>query len=222
MKNNKLKVVLAAVASVVVLAGCRVVSTVNDEEMNSVANEVVNNEMENNDMQEEEMVDDIVEGSSHQMGNANDSSNEEVMMTNEGEMAIDFEFTDAEGNIYTNETFMGEKVYLKYWGSWCPICLSGLDEIDELFTIAEGFTIYTVVTPGQVGELEQADFEEWFSGIEQKNIKVLYDNGGIAAQAFGVRAFPTQIFIGSDGVLISLSPGHKSNESILATIDSFY
>lgn len=145
-----------------------------------------------------------------------------TVMTNQGDLAPAFDFVDSDGKIYNNESFIGEKVYFKYWASWCSICLAGLDDVDALSAEAEGFTIYTVVTPNANGEQSQADFEEWFQGLEQKNIKVLFDMKGQAAKKFGVRAFPTQVFIGSDGVLISTLPGHKSNEDIIDMIDSFY
>lgn len=145
-----------------------------------------------------------------------------VMMTNEGEQAPAFEFVDSEGNIYNNDSFKGQKTYFKYWASWCSICLAGLSEVDELFTQADGFTVYTVVTPNANGEQSQEDFVKWFAGLEQKNIKVLFDMKGQAAKEFGVRAFPTSVFIGSDGVLTQTAVGHKSNEEITKIIESFY
>lgn len=45
---------------------------------------------------------------------------------------------------------------------------------------------------------------------------------GTTAKELGVRAFPTSVFIGSDGVLIQALPGHMSNEKIEETIDSYY
>ena len=156
------------------------------------------------------------------MDDTNDTAEDDnSVMTNDGEMAPAFEFVDAEGNIYNNESFKGQKIYIKYWASWCSICLAGLKEVDELFTEADGFTVYTVVTPNANGEQSQEDFMEWFKGLEQKNIKVLFDMKGQAAKEFGVRAFPTSIFIGSDGVLISTTPGHKSNDEIFETIEKF-
>lgn len=140
---------------------------------------------------------------------------------NEGDLASEFELVDADGNVFNNDTFKGEKIYLKYWASWCSICLAGLKEVDELFIEADGFTVYTVVTPNANGEQSQEEFIEWFSGLEQKNITVLFDMKGQAAKKFGVRAFPTSVFIGSDGVLISATPGHKTNEEIVKTIDEF-
>lgn len=145
----------------------------------------------------------------------------EAMMTNEGDLAPDFEFVDAEGNIYTNDTFKGQKVYLKYWASWCPICLDGLADFDSLSAESHDYVVYSVVTPNANGEQSQADFIQWFNGLDKKNMKVLFDMKGQAAREFGVRAFPTSIFIGSDGVLIEAAPGHKTNEAIDAMMQTF-
>lgn len=144
------------------------------------------------------------------------------MMSNSGEQAPEFEFVDMDGNLVTNESLKGQKVYMKYWASWCSICLAGLEEVDELFALDKDFTVYTIVTPNANGEMNQEEFTTWFRGLEQKNIKVLFDMKGQAASEFAVRAFPTSIFIGSDGVLIQVAPGHKNNEDILKTVDSFY
>lgn len=151
-----------------------------------------------------------------------EAATETVSTQNEGELANEFEFVDMDGNIVNNETLKGEKVYLKYWASWCSICLAGLQEVDDLSVMDKDYTVYTVVTPNANGEQSQEDFMEWFAGLEQKNIKVLFDMKGQAASEFGVRAFPTSIFLGSDGVLVQVSVGHKSNEDINEFMESFY
>ncbi len=227
MKKPWIKVmIITVVAAIIVFAYIenaardKSVMNANAEEI-GVIDEAIVNDMDreqenimNSDTAQDQLIEDIT---------AENASNvTTTLLTNKGEMAPDFEFVDSSGNVYTNETFSGEKVYLKYWASWCSICLAGLDEINTLFAEAEGFTVYTVVTPYNRGELSQEDFEVWFSGLEQKNIKVLFDMKGQAAEKFGVRAFPTQIFIGSDGVLISSLPGHQSNKDIINFIDTFY
>lgn len=151
-----------------------------------------------------------------------EAATETVSTQNEGELANEFEFVDMDGNIVNNETLKGQKVYLKYWASWCSICLAGLQEVDDLSVMDKDYTVYTVVTPNANGEQSQEDFVEWFAGLEQKNIKVLFDMKGQAASEFGVRAFPTSIFLGSDGVLVQVSVGHKSNEDINEFMESFY
>jgi peroxiredoxin len=147
---------------------------------------------------------------------------EETMMTNDGKMAPEYELMDINGNLVSSADLKGDKVYLKYWASWCSICLSGLGEVDELFLEADGFVPYTVVTPGANGEQSKEDFINWFNGLGYENINVLFDMDGSVAKELGIRAFPTSVFIGSDGVLIQSLPGHKSNDDIKTTIDSFY
>jgi thiol-disulfide isomerase/thioredoxin len=151
-----------------------------------------------------------------------DDDMEEVMMTNDGPMAPEFTFTDLAGNQVSSADLKGERVYLKYWASWCSICLAGLGDVDELAASDKDFTFYTVVTPGANGEQSKEDFITWFNGLGYENIEVLFDEGGTAGRELNVRAFPTSVFIGSDGVLIEALPGHKSNEQILEKVDSFY
>jgi peptide methionine sulfoxide reductase msrA/msrB len=81
---------------------------------------------------------------------------------------------------------------------------------------------YTIVTPDANGEQSKEDFIEWFKGLGYSNIKILFDTDGQLAKEINIRAFPTSVFIGSDGVMIQALPGHKSNEEILSKIDSFY
>jgi thiol-disulfide isomerase/thioredoxin len=145
-----------------------------------------------------------------------------VLMTNEGKQAPAFEFVDFDGNIVNNASLKGKKVYLKYWASWCSVCRASLPEVDKLFIQDKDFTVYTVVTPNANGEMSQDEFITWFEDLEQKNIKVVFDMKGQAAKEFGVRAFPTSIFIGSDGVLIQTAPGHKANDAIVKSVEAFY
>lgn len=51
----------------------------------------------------------------------------------EGDKSLqDIQFKDINNNIVTLEKYKGKNVYIKMWASWCPICLAGLAEIDEL------------------------------------------------------------------------------------------
>lgn len=43
---------------------------------------------------------------------------------------------------------------------------------------------------------------------------VLLDTGGKITKAFGIRGYPTSVFIGSDGVLVQQLPGHVGSDKI--------
>ena len=72
----------------------------------------------------------------------------------------------------------GKKVYLKAWASWCPICLSSLEELDSFTKEEDRIEIVTVVFPGKSGEMSKEEFKKWYSSLGYKNIKVLVDEKG--------------------------------------------
>jgi thiol-disulfide isomerase/thioredoxin len=149
-----------------------------------------------------------------------DSSVEDKMM-NEGKMAPDFTLMSVDGMEYTLSEYKDEKVYIKFWASWCSICLSGLEELDELSAM-DGFPVLTIVSPGYGSEMNSEDFVEWFAGLDTKNITVLLDEDGVIASQYMVRGYPTSAYIGSDGVLVKTLPGHSSNETIKNSIEGIY
>ncbi|OFK61629.1 thioredoxin [Globicatella sp. HMSC072A10] len=137
---------------------------------------------------------------------------------NQGELAPDFNLPDIDGNMYKLSDQKGKKVYIKYWASWCPICLAGLSEIDELSKTSEDYEIVTVVSPGHNGEKNKEDFIKWFKSLNYKNIKVLVDESGKFIEDYGIRSTPTNVIVGSDGVLVKVAPGQLNKE----TLDQIY
>lgn len=46
--------------------------------------------------------------------------------------------------------YQGKPLYIKMWASWCPICLAGLAEIDDLSAEKNlDFNVITIASPGQ-------------------------------------------------------------------------
>ncbi|MBM7566379.1 TlpA family protein disulfide reductase [Paenibacillus sacheonensis] len=137
---------------------------------------------------------------------------------NKGSAAPNFDLKDLDGNEVTLASLAGQKVYVKYWASWCPICLAGMDELNTLAGQTNDFKVITIVSPNYNGEQSAADFTEWFRGLQAentgKNIRVLLDEGGKWAKKFGIRGYPTSLYIGSDGVLVKTAPGQNANEAI--------
>lgn len=126
-------------------------------------------------------------------------------------------FTDFDGNPVSLDSFLGKPVYVKFWASWCSICLSTLKETNELAGMDNGFTVITVVAPGVDGEKDAESFKAWYNSLGYTNTTVLFDNGGEAMRAFGVRAFPSSAFIDADGKLLKFSVGHTPSADVRAT-----
>lgn len=139
-------------------------------------------------------------------------------MMNKGETAPEFSLRDLKGNTVGLSDVQGKKVYVKYWASWCSICLAGLEDLNNLAGQNNDFQVITIVTPGYKGEKSSQAFTEWFDQQPYDNITVLLDEKGVWAKKFGVRAYPSSFYIGSDGILTKSQPGHASNEQIMESL----
>ena len=131
----------------------------------------------------------------------------------------DFELTGVDGKTYRLSDYKGKKVYLKFWASWCSICLASLPDTDELAKEAgDDFVILTVVSPGQKGEQAEESFKKWYQGLDYRSLPVLLDPSGKLLASYGVRSYPTQAFIDKEGKLVKTQPGFMDKETILENL----
>ncbi|MDF2484432.1 MAG: thioredoxin [Herbinix sp.] len=143
--------------------------------------------------------------------------------SNLGDPAPAFELLDIAGKEHKLNDYADKKVYIKFWASWCPICLAGLEELNTLAGEDEDFIILTVVSPGYKNEKKKDAFITWFEGVENvSNLNVLLDEDGSLAKALGLRGYPTSAFIGSDGILVKTQSGHVANDMIEAEFENIY
>lgn len=144
------------------------------------------------------------------MKKLSDKSSQKVKET------TDFQLTGVDGKTYHLSDYKGKKVYIKYWASWCPICLSGLEELDKLAKEApEDTVILSVVSPNHKGEQSTEDFKNWYKELGYKNLPVLLDLDGMLISEQGVRVYPTSSFINEEGKFVKTQPGHLESSAIL-------
>lgn len=140
---------------------------------------------------------------------------------NDGKPAPEFTLVDLQGETHELSEYAGEKVYIKFWASWCSICLSGMNELNTLAGEEPDFNVLTIVSPGSNAEKNSDSFAKWFEGVDNtSNIKVLMDENGPVFDDYGIIGYPTSVFIGTDGVLVKSQTGHMSNEQIYETFDN--
>ena len=108
----------------------------------------------------------------------------------------------------------GKPTYIKFWASWCPICLSGLEDIDNLSKEKKDFEVVTVVSPGLVGEKKTEDLKKWYKSLGYKNIKVLLDEKGELTKMLNVRVYPTSAVLNKSGKVEKVLPGHLEKAEI--------
>ena len=136
-----------------------------------------------------------------------------------GEEVPNFELTGVDGKTYRLSDYKGKKVYLKFWASWCSICLASLPDTDELAKEeSDDYVVLTVVSPGQKGEQAEEGFKKWYQGLDYKDLPVLLDPSGQLLASYGVRSYPTQAFIDKEGKLVKTQPGFMDKETILENL----
>ena len=117
------------------------------------------------------------------------------------------------------DKYKGKKVYIKVWASWCPICLSGLNEINSLSADKnKNFTVITIVSPGLKGEKSTDKFIQWYKGLNYKNITVLLDEKGTVIKRAKILGYPSNIILDSNLNIISTSQGHMNAAQIKGAV----
>ena len=97
--------------------------------------------------------------------------------------------------------YQGKPLYIKMWASWCPICLTGLAEIDDLSAEKNlDFNVITVASPGQKNEQNSQKFINWYKGLDYKRANVL--------------GYPFNLLLDKDLNLIKAQPGHLNSDQI--------
>ena len=94
---------------------------------------------------------------------------------------------DLDGNEVNVTYFEGEKVYVKFWASWCSICLAGMEELNQLAGMDNDFKIITIVAPGHNGEQKKDDFIPWFKSLDYDNIQAFLEDTKAETKAYNVR-----------------------------------
>lgn len=153
----------------------------------------------------------------------NMNSKDEKMDKQMGEMddMTQSTFTTLDGKEVSLADYKGKKIYLKFWASWCPICLSGLADITQLSEMPpKDSVILTVIAPGVNREKSLEDFKEWFMGVDYHSLPVLVDKDGQFLKKLGVVGYPTSAFIDANGKVVRVQPGHVSNDDIVKTLES--
>ena len=134
----------------------------------------------------------------------------------------------SESNTLSGETvslsdWTGKTVYLKFWATWCPLCLGGMNEFNNLYkeyADSENVVIYSVVAPGYRNEMDLESFTAWAEG-QKLSFPILFDKDGALNRQYGIQGYPTSVFLDENQEVLSVHIGHMSNDDIEKQITEF-
>lgn len=143
-----------------------------------------------------------------------DEATEKQEESTDDKMKYEFEFTDVNGNVHKLSEYEGKPVYLEVWGSWCGVCMSGLEDMNAFAGQEHDYYVLSVVFPGHSGEMNEADFIEWYKELGYENLVVMFDNDLKIIRDFGISGFPSNIFFDAKGNFAGGQVGQMSPDSI--------
>lgn len=124
--------------------------------------------------------------------------------TSPGYYAPDFSLVDVSNNSKVRlSDYKGNGVIIYFWATWCPYCN---DETDDIQAIYKNYRDDGVMVLGlDVGE--NADLARKYRDYKGLTFPILDDSTSQVAAQYGLRGFPTHVFVDPSGVITYIASG---------------
>ena len=131
----------------------------------------------------------------------------------EGQKAPDFSLSALNGNMVSLKTLAGKPLFLNFWATWCPPCRAEMPDMEALHqALGDRIEIIGInqgEPPADVrGFVEEHGYTWTFLADQATEIGAVY----------GVRGYPTSLFINADGVITGRRVGTLSREEMAQQI----
>lgn len=137
---------------------------------------------------------------------ASQATKEEDTTSSVEYVAPDFELKTLEGQTVRLSDYIGKKVILNFWATWCPPCKEEVPHMQKVYEKYkdQGFEILAVnVTTQDKGQQAIAHFVEDYG----MTFDVLLDEEGIVGETYQVITLPTSYMIDEKGNMVNVIEG---------------
>lgn len=137
----------------------------------------------------------------------------EVSAAHPGFTAPDFTLNTPQDEAQSLSDYQGRPVLVFFWASWCSVCkatMPGLQSVYEEYA-PRGFEILAVNVTHQDSLSAALNYFE----SQGYTYTMLLDRDGAVSQDYQMRALPTSVLIGPDGVVQDVVIGSGMSEGFL-------
>lgn len=142
------------------------------------------------------------------------STNEQEDATSQAEyVAPDFELKTLDGKTVRLSDYVGKKVILNFWATWCPPCNEEAPHMQKVYEEVknQGVEILAVnVTSQDKGREAVAQFAQKY-GL---TFEILLDEEGLVSSQYQILTLPTSYMIDTKGNMVDIIEG-PMNEALM-------
>jgi peroxiredoxin len=133
----------------------------------------------------------------------------EVVRIRQSTNAVDVRLPDLNGLSVGLSDFRGKIVFLNFWATWCPTCVTEMPAMEKLHQKLRNKNFAIVTISLQESAAQVKDF------FKKNNLTftALLDSSGEISAGFGLRVIPTTIILDKTGQAIGIVMGPRAWDS---------
>ena len=143
----------------------------------------------------------------------NNSSSESNAASEDVPLAPDFTVYDINGNEIKLSDFIGKKVIVNFWASWCGPCKNEMPDFQKSYEKYGNDIVFMMVNMTD-GSSETVDSAKSFIEKSGYSFPIYFDKDESALYAYYVYSIPATYFISSDGTLAAYARGMINEEAL--------
>ena len=136
-----------------------------------------------------------------------------------GKPAPDFEYPDADGNIWKLSELKGKVVFINFWATWCVTCKSEMPYKEALFEKMQGKPFQML---GMLFRDDPANLPDYYK-TQKVTPPTLISADNESARIFGITGVPETFIIDKEGIAREkiVGPRDWGNEDTMAIIEKW-
>lgn len=144
-----------------------------------------------------------------------ETQNAQIRAAQAGFLAPGFSLRSSDGDVVRLEDYRGQAVLVNLWASWCGPCRAEMPAMEQIYQDLqeEGFVVLAINATNQDNEAAALGFSEEL----KLTFPILFDDDGVASQAYRLQALPSSYFIDRHGVIQKVVIGGPMAEALLRT-----